>query len=42
MSTFVPTQPSTNNPRFRSLGAKFFLLLLLSVLMSASGFLLRA
>jgi hypothetical protein len=38
MSTFVPTQPSTNNPRFRSLGAKFFLLLLLSVLMSASGF----
>jgi inner membrane protein involved in colicin E2 resistance len=38
MSTFVPTQPSTDNPRFRSLGTKFFLLLLLSVLMSLSGF----
>jgi inner membrane protein involved in colicin E2 resistance len=38
MSTSTPTQPSFANPRFRSLGAKFFILLLLAIGMSISGF----
>jgi inner membrane protein len=42
MSTFPSTQPSATNPRYRSLGAKFFLLLLLSILMSLSGFFIES
>jgi inner membrane protein involved in colicin E2 resistance len=38
MSTVAPTQPSFASPRFRSLGAKFFILLLLAIGMSISGF----
>jgi inner membrane protein len=38
MSTFVPAVPSISNPRSRSLGAKFFIILLLAFVMSLSGF----
>jgi inner membrane protein len=38
MSTFASTQPSVINLRSRSLGAKFFILLLLAIGMSISGF----
>ena len=38
MSTFVPPPPSVANLRSRSLGAKFFVLLLLAIGMSISGF----
>jgi inner membrane protein involved in colicin E2 resistance len=38
MSTLAPTQPSLANLRFRSLGAKFFILVLLAIGMSISGF----
>ncbi len=38
MSTFVPPQPSPNALRSRSLGAKFFIVILLALAMSVSGF----
>ena len=38
MNTVASTQPSFNNPRFRSLGAKFFFILLLAFGMSLSRF----
>jgi inner membrane protein involved in colicin E2 resistance len=38
MSTFASTQPSITSLRSRSLGAKFFVLLLLAIGMSISGF----
>lgn len=38
MSSFVSTQPSLAQPRFRSLGMKFFILVLLAMVMSLSGF----
>lgn len=38
MSTFVPPPPFVNSPRSRSLGGKFFVLLLLTIGMSLSGF----
>ncbi|HEY4011499.1 MAG TPA: inner membrane CreD family protein [Acidobacteriaceae bacterium] len=38
MSTFVPPDPLTSNLRSRSLGAKFFIILLLAFVMSISGF----
>ena len=38
MNTVASLQPSFTNPRFRSLGAKFFLVLLLAFGMSLSGF----
>lgn len=42
MSTFASTEPSISNQRYRSFGAKFFLLLLLTVLMSCSGFFIES
>lgn len=38
MSTFVPPMPYTTSPRSRSLGAKFFVIMLLAFFMSISGF----
>ena len=41
MSTFVPPQPLVTSLRSRSFGAKFFIVLLLALLMSISGFLVE-
>ena len=41
MSTFASTQPSVTSLRSRSLGAKFFILLLLAIGMSISGFFVK-
>ena len=38
MSTFAPSLPSASPSRFRSLGAKFFIVTLLALVMSVSGF----
>ncbi len=38
MSTFAPPQPSNSILRFRSLGTKFFIVTLLALVMSISGF----
>jgi inner membrane protein involved in colicin E2 resistance len=42
MSAFAQSNPSLPNQRYRSFGAKFFLLLLLIVLMSCSGFFIES
>lgn len=41
MSSYAPTLPTTPAPRFRSLGTKFFVLSLLALVMSVSGFLVQ-
>ena len=41
MSTFFPSTPSVANPLSRSLGTKFFVVILLAVVMSISGFLVE-
>ena len=41
MSTFASSQPVTANLRSRSLGAKFFIVVLLALVMSISGFLVE-
>ncbi len=38
MATFIPSTPAATNVRTRSVGTKFFVVMLLAVLMSVSGF----